>query len=60
MLMHWSISLGEDRSSCSVDEGGSKAGLRKEESPEDIGMEYSVREYLSDYLGVDSVEWNCA
>ena len=34
MLMHWSISLGEDRSSCSVDEGGSKAGLRKEESPE--------------------------
>ena len=51
MLMHWSISLGEDRSSCSIDEGGSKAGLRKEESPEvDIVMGKSVREYLTDYL----------
>ena len=37
MLMHWSISLGEDRSSCSVDEGGSKAGLKKEGSPEERG-----------------------
>ena len=31
MLMLWSISLGEHRRSCSVVEGGIKAGLRKEE-----------------------------